>query len=354
MPMTMSVREHEDNNLLMHFLRGLGVLVCLVFLSVPAHAQTGSTTGNKMAARNFTEPAWLDQGVVFVGNWEPLVFRVRAGGQGSGGLPVDVTEEYEKEHTEETLLKLKSAGVNLIITHFYKTGLKSDGEDIEVAKRFVALCHKHGIKVGLYVGGTIFAETLLRDVPEAKQWVSYDEYGVPNQYGTAPYRYLPDFNNPGYVEYMKRVLRVAVLEVHADLIHFDNMAQPTPPETGNTPEINRRFREFLHKKYTSEQLKQRFGFSDISALKVPSWHGIPDPASMSPITDPVVEEWIDFRCQDFSDYYQAMAEYIRQLNPNVVVELNPHGIFGVNRAFLSGVDHVRLLPHGSVFWSEEQ
>ncbi|MEO6911412.1 MAG: beta-galactosidase trimerization domain-containing protein, partial [Edaphobacter sp.] len=42
------------------------------------------------------------------------------------------------------------------------------------------------------------------------------------------------------------------------------------------------------------------------------------------------------------------------LNPNVVVELNPHGIFGVNRAFLSGVDHVRLLPHGSVFWSEEQ
>ena len=67
----------------------------------------------------------------------------------------------------------------------------------------------------------------------------------------------------------------------------------------------------------------------------------------------VIQEWIDFRCQDLAEYYGKLGDYIRRLNPNVVVELNPHGIYGTNRAFLNGVDHARLLPHGSVFWSEE-
>ncbi|MGH9665142.1 MAG: beta-galactosidase, partial [Bryobacteraceae bacterium] len=254
---------------------------------------------------------------------------------------------------EETVLKLKAAGVNMIITHFYKTGLETERGDVEAAKRLAELCHKHGMKIGTYIGGTIFAETLLREVPEAKNWIRRDEHGDPIRYGDQTYRYRPDFNNPRYVEFMKKVARVAVEDLKTDLIHFDNHALIAPPWTGDTPEINRRFRAFLRKKYTPEQLKDRFGFSDISLVTVPTWEGISRPSAMSPIGDPLIEEWIDFRCQDFADYYGKVADYIHQLNPNVVVELNPHGIYGTNRAFLNGIDHVRLLPHGSVFWSEE-
>jgi hypothetical protein len=320
----------------------------LAFVSI-TEAQIGNATWSVTVPKNFTEPTWWDRGVVFVGNWEPLVFRRRHG----GNLPVNYEQLYDREHTEETVLKLKEAGVNLVITHFYKMGLETERDDIEQTKRLAELCHKHGIKIGTYIGGTIFAETLLREVPEAKQWIRLDEHGDPIRYGEQTYRYRPDFNHPGYVEFMKRVIRVAVEDIHTDLIHFDNHALIAPPWTGNTPEINRRFREFLRRKYTPQQLKERLGFSDITAVSVPSWEGIPQPAAMSPIDDPLIQEWIDFRCEDFADYYGKLARYIRQLNPKVIVELNPHGIYGTNRAFLNGIDHARLVPHGSVFWSEE-
>ena len=280
---------------------------------------------------------------------EPLVFRLRHGGD----LPVDPETGYRREHSEETVLKLKEAGVNMVLTHFYKTGLDSEREDVEIAKELGRLCHKHGLKLGTYIGGTMFAETLLRDIPEAKEWVRYDEHGDPVRYGEQTYRYRPDFNHPGYVEHMKKVIRVAIEDVKTDFIHFDNLALMAPPWTGNTPEVNRRFREFLAKKYTPEQLKQRFGFSDIRAVTVPTWHGMARPAAIAPVIDPVMQEWVDFRCQDFASYYAQLCDYARSLKPDIVMELNPHGIYGVNRAFLNGIDHARLVPHGSVFWSEE-
>jgi hypothetical protein len=78
------------------------------------------------------------------------------------------------------------------------------------------------------------------------------------------------------------------------------------------------------------------------------------PAAIAPVIDPVMQEWVDFRCQDFASYYAELCRYARSLKPDVVMELNPHGIYGVNRMFLHGIDHARLVPNGSVFWSEEQ
>ncbi|MEK7404702.1 MAG: alpha-amylase family protein [Acidobacteriota bacterium] len=305
--------------------------------------------------KNFQEPGWWDQGVVFVGNWEPLNVRRRLGTDAVTRLelPVNIAERYQREHSEETVLKLKEAGVNMIIAHFYKTGLDADREDIEWTKKLAVLCHKHGLKIGTYIGDTIYAETMLRDMPEAAQWACYTESGDPVRYGAQPFRYRADFSHPGYVEHIKRVIRVAIEEVKTDFIHFDNVLRDAPPKACDTPEINGRFRRFLRTKYTPEQLKDRLGFSDISAVKVPSWSGIPNPAGMAKITDSLVQEWIDFRSHDLADYYGKLADYIRQLNPNVVVELNPHGISGQNSAFLRAVDHARLVRHGSVFWTEE-
>ena len=105
-----------------------------ILLAVPLAAQIGTATWATPARKDFTEPAWWDQGVVFVGNWEPLVFRLRRGGE----TPVSVVEDYLREHTEETVLRLKAAGVNMILTHFYKTGLEAEREDVELAKQLVS------------------------------------------------------------------------------------------------------------------------------------------------------------------------------------------------------------------------
>ena len=307
------------------------------------------------APPRFKEPAWWDQGVVFAGNWEPLNVRLRLGTDAVTGLelPANITERYEREHSEETVRNLKGAGVNMIIAHFYKMGLAADREDIEWTKKLGQLLHKHGMKLGVYIGDTIYSETMLRELPEAAQWVLRMENGDAVRYGGQTFRYRVDFNHPGYVEHIKKVIRVAVEEVKADFIHFDNVLRRQPPMTGDTPDINRRFREFLRAKYPPDRLKQRFGFADIGNVRVPSWSGMANPAAAQRITDPLVQEWIDFRCHDLADYYAKLAAYTRQLNPEVVVELNPHGVSGANTAFLSGVDHPRLVRHGSAFWTEE-
>ena len=180
------------------------------------------------------------------------------------------------------------------------------------------------------------------------------ENGDPVRYAGQPFRYRVDFNHPGYVEHIKRVLRVAIEEVKADFIHLRQRPAPSTADDRRYPgDQTGAFANSCTESTRRRRLKERFGFSDISNVRVPSWSGIANPAVKATITDPLLQEWIDFRCYDLADYYGKLATYIRQLNPNVVVELNPHGISGANRAFLSGVDHARLVPHGSVFWTEE-
>ena len=38
-----------------------------------------------------------------------------------------------------------------------------------------------------------------------------------------------------------------------------------------------------------------------------------------------------------------MALYAKSINPEVVIEVNPHGITGGNRAWEAAIDHARVL-----------
>ena len=77
------------------------------------------------------------------------------------------------------------------------------------------------------------------------------------------------------------------------------------------------------------------------------------PQRMEIIFDPAIQEWVDFRCQVMADALRQMAEYARSLNPEVAIEINPHGITGGNRAWEAAIDHPRLLTSTDVFWTEE-
>src|SRR5579863_6700288 len=74
--------------------------------SVPAPAQQAKP-----------RPAWLhDTPIVLVSNHDSMpIFRRRVGGN-----PTWQEEDYEKEHSEESIRKLKALGVTVVIVHFYK------------------------------------------------------------------------------------------------------------------------------------------------------------------------------------------------------------------------------------------
>jgi hypothetical protein len=131
-------------------------------------------------------PAWLhDMPVVLVSNHDSMpIFRRRVGGNTTYQV-----EEYEKEHTEEAMRKLKELGVTVVITHFYKGfGLEAEKEHQRKALELVRLARKYGMKVGVYVGSTIAYETFLAEKPEAESWFVPDYLGRPVFYSEQPWR----------------------------------------------------------------------------------------------------------------------------------------------------------------------
>lgn len=273
------------------------------------------------------------------------IFRRRVGGNSTWQ-----EEDYRKEQTEETIQKLKDLGVTMGVIHFYKGfGLAAEKEHIDDARKLAALLHKHGIRVGVYVGSTIAYETFLAEQPDAKDWFVPDYLGKPVFYDDQTYRKRVYFMHPGYRAYMKRVLRLAVEDLKADEIHFDNTSMQAQPPIFQHPLAIQDFRKYLQTRYTPEMLKRRFGFSDMRFVVPPQ-----SDRPLGAINDPLFQEWADFRCHQLESYYAEMAAFLRSMNPNVVIATNPHsGISGRNTVWEQGVEYPGLLRSMDIVWTEE-
>lgn len=300
-------------------------------------------TGAEVTAR----PSWLGrEPLIIAGNWDSMpIFRRRVGGN-----PTWQEEDYAREHTEETVLKLKQLGVTMAIIHFYKGfGLAAEKEHMDEARQLAALLKKHGLRVGVYVGSTVAYETFLAERPEAEEWFVPPYLGRPVVYGGQTFRKRVYFMHPGYRGYMREVVRIAVQDFQADLIHFDNTSLQAQAPVFFHPQAIEDFRAFLRRKYSREMLKKRFGFAEVRFVEPPA-----DDRPRSTIDDPLWQEWADFRCEQLAAYYGEMARHIRRLNPETAVESNPHsGISGRNTVWEQGVDYPRLLAHTDVVWTEE-
>ena len=332
----------------MKWLSACGALFATLVLSVhPCLTSAASEKGSDSPESRRARPAWLHETpIVLVSNHDSMpIFRRRVGGN-----PTWQEADYEKEHTEEAIRKLKDLGVTVVIVHFYKGfGLDAEHEHMEKGKALAALAHKYGMRVGVYVGSTIAYETFLAENPEAQEWFVPDYMGGPVFYDNQTFRRRVYFMHPGYREYMKRVLRIAEDDFHADLIHFDNTSMQAEPSIFQHPLAVEQFRGFLTSKYGPEELKRRLGFSDVRYVLPPRYD-----RPMSFIIDPLFQEWADFRCVQLTAYYAEMESQLRGLNPEVAVETNPHsGISGRNTVWEQGVDYPRLLAHLDAVWTEE-
>jgi hypothetical protein len=293
------------------------------------------------------KPEWIKEGIVAGGsNHEPFIFYLRR-----GRIAHKTEENYLYTHSDEYIDRIKKQGATFYMTHAFKGfGLEAEKADIELAKDFASRLHAKGLKVGTYIGSSIAYETFLLEAPEAEEWLVPDYLGHPVYYHDQFFRRRPYFGHPGYRKYIKNVIRLAINEIGSDLIHFDNPANQAIPAVFHHPMAIEDFRLYLKKKYNPEMLKQRIGFSDVSRILPPAY---PNAENFQSFDDPVTQEWIDFRCQKLADYYKEMSEYIRSLNPEVAVEINPHGITGENRAWESSVDFQRLLSHTDIFVCED-
>ncbi|MCK4466440.1 MAG: beta-galactosidase trimerization domain-containing protein, partial [Bacteroidales bacterium] len=158
----------------------------------------------------------------------------------------------------------------------------------------------------------------------------------------------------GYLNYFKeKIIRYAVEKVKTDFIHFDNFDYNYPPEADHNPATIIAFRKYLEDKYTPTKRIERFGFDNVSFILPPMWND-PNPAGkMIAIKDPVIQEWIDFRCWTFTTRLAECARFARELNKEIAIEVNPHGLVGSNRAWEAGINHPDLMQYTNVIWTED-
>jgi hypothetical protein len=283
---------------------------------------------------------------VAVGSWDdmPIFFR-RVGGQATWQ-----EADYRSEHTEATVRKLKDLGVTMAIIDFFKGfGLEAEAEHIGLARKTAGLLHQHGIRVGLYVGSTIAYETFLLEEPSAQEWFVPDYLGRPVIYGDQTFRKRVYFMHPGYVNYIKRVVRMGIEDLRADLIHFDNTSLQGRPEIFQHPLAAKDFRDYLQSTYSPQELKERLGFSNVKYVVPPV---IERPVAV--IDDPLFQLWTDFRCRQLNQYYAWMKAYVHSLSSTAVIDSNPSsGMAGTNTIWEQGISYPGLFPHMEISWTEE-
>jgi hypothetical protein len=304
-------------------------------------------------------PQWIREGFADAGaTHEPWLFQVRRNNPDfnqwqKGDFDYQLTEPYIKAIAE--------AGVTVYHVGCYKGfGFLAEKEYMDKVAQAVAIAHKYGLKADTYVQwNTMAYETFFAEVPEAKtdMWYQMDENGKPllltYSYQQA-YRYRPCFNNDAYMNYYReKVIRYVVEKVKTDFIHFDNFDLNYPPAADFNPATIMAFRKFLKEKYTPEQRTERFGYEDVSYVLPPMWNKENPAEKMEVVNDPVMQEWVDFRCWTMTSRLAECARFVRGLNREIVIEVNPHGLVGSNRAWEAGINHSDLMQYTNVIWTED-
>jgi hypothetical protein len=299
----------------------------------------------------------LQPGLVIAVNHEPLSFLRR-----SGRASVDDEQHFREDHAEEAVERLARSGCSMVRMHYYKGfGVVAEQEEMALAREYVQACHRHGLMVQLYVQvGTLQYETLLAEQPAMRDWVQVDDDGRPITlvYGHQTFRWYPCFNRPGYWDYLEGIVRTAVVDFQADAIGFDNVTTAEEPFVCHCPECRTAFVAFLKERYPAATSRsprgaeERFGHAALDHVRPPAWNYFNHPFNLSEIRDPVIQEWILFRCESLHRVLRRLSTHAKALDPDVLLEFNTYKQTGTDTAFIHGVYVPDFADSLDAFWNE--
>jgi hypothetical protein len=305
-------------------------------------------------------PEWLREGLIFAGEWEPLIYRRR-----NGNATTTAAQEFERAHSREAVERLADLGVNLVITHYHKGfGPAAEQDEYGLLRQLIGCCHEKGIRVGAYMRlDTLAPETLLLERPEAKDWFQVNwngQYPVYNDNDQWLYfRRQGCVCNEDYLKWIEERIRFAVVELKVDLLHFDGVMPFLEGYQCYCDRCLSDFRQYLQRKYTDPELaKERFGFADLSQIMAPTYAVHPShrhsPKDYRYLKDPVMQEWVRYRCEKLAAVHRRLSRFIQQLNPEVAMEVNTLIPLTHNAYFWSGLDLALIAPENDCMWTEDE
>lgn len=304
----------------------------------------------------WTGPAWLGPGYAFAGHWEPLVFRRRRGGQRT-----DEAERYAREHSAEALAGVQASGARLVVTHFDKGfGPSAQAEDLAVARRWAADLHAAGLLVGAYIRyDNIVPETIGADLPDSADWIARTGAGEPAAILDQAYRLAAQPTHEGHLAHIDALVVQAIEDLGADLIHLDGFWTQNLAWADASPGTVQAFRSFLRVRYPDDAAAtERFGHPQLDALTPPVFRE-PD-LSLSAVTratDPVLQEWLDFRAHLTAGLAARFARVAKQAaaarGREVAVTVNSLIPIGYSNGLYWGFEVDQLGPHVDGMWTED-
>ncbi len=183
-------------------------------------------------------PAWARNGMVRFARWDGGRLEVaKAILSGWPNFwPPDPNHLYAMDHWYDlrSIHLLRDAGINMIWVTF-SNGFSNETERLqqEELARYIAECHRQGIHVMAYESiSNMFWQDMYQNVPESKGWTAIGKDGKPVPYGAAAYRklgyisrYTADLSNPGWQDYLRRRVDMAI-KAGADGVDYDNNFAP--------------------------------------------------------------------------------------------------------------------------------
>ena len=114
------------------------------------------------------------------------------------------------------------------------------------------------------------------------------------------------------------------------------------------------FRKFLLDRYPSAELqRKRFGFTGFETFRAPNFYlRFSNPWDFDRFTNPLMQDWIDFRCWTVTDYIREMSACAKSLNPEIVIDSNGQSVWGSNQALLHGINQTQQLQHVDIVCEE--
>ena len=258
------------------------------------------------------------------GAHEPYTMYRRVGRHCTGGIDGNAqwVQEWLDWFDAEAPAKMQEIGLNFVHCRFYKgMGWEVEKKDFPNVKRFVANCHAHGVKTLAYVQfNTLYSEMMRREIPQIDDWASVGMDGQKNEYnciwgGNENYfRWSPCLHCREWVEYIKRICTIALVDGGFDGIMFDNLID----YPCYCKRCEAAFRERLRR--TPDPVA-RFGVEDVSSIMLPRIPAAKLWRDMD-VKDPVVQEWTLFRCDTINAVAKELVDHIKSVKPDALVSGN--------------------------------